>query len=138
MMNKSYSELITLNSFIERYEYLRIGGKIGEETFGYERFVNQELYHSGRWKKFRDKIIVRDNGCDLAVFGHDIFGLIFVHHINPVTIDDVINLRSCVFDPENAISTQLSTHNAIHYGDKNLLITAPVERTKNDTCLWKH
>lgn len=137
-MNKSYSELIRFKSFIERYEYLRIGGKIGEKTFGYERFLNQQLYHTGRWLSFRDKIIVRDNGCDLAIDGFDIYDSVLVHHINPITIDDVLNLRSCVFDPENVVSTQLSTHNAIHYGDRSLLILTPNERTKNDTCLWKH
>ena len=100
--------------------------------------MNQEFYHSDDWLRFRDKIIVRDNGCDLAVDGFNIYGPIIIHHINPITYDDLINRSPSVFDPENVISTKLSTHNAIHYGDESLLILAPIERTKNDTCPWRH
>lgn len=138
MMIKTYSELIRLPTFIERYRYLRLNGKVGEATFGFQRWLNQELYHSDIWLSFRDKIIVRDNGCDLAVEGFEIRGSILIHHINPITYDDIMNRNPIVFDPENAISTKLSTHNAIHYGDESLLILAPIERSKNDTCPWRH
>lgn len=138
MTIKTYSELIKFPTFEERYRYLKLNGKVGEATFGFQRWVNQEFYHSDDWLRFRDKIIVRDNGCDLAVDGFNIYGPIIIHHINPITYDDLINRSPAVFDPENVISTKLSTHTAIHYGDESLLILAPIERTKNDTCPWKH
>lgn len=126
-----------LPTFEERYRYLKIGGAIGVETFGYDRYLNQILYNSPEWKRFRHKIIVRDNGCDLALEGFEIHGSILVHHINPITVEDVIRRNPCVFDPENVISTMLRTHNAIHYGDESLLLLAPKERTINDTCPWR-
>lgn len=134
---KTYSELITLSTFEERYRYLRLGGSVGKETFGYDRYLNQILYHSDEWKRFRRDIIIRDNGCDLAMSGFDIFNRALVHHINPITIEDVINCNPMIFDPENVITTTHNTHQAIHYGDEGLLIRAPTERSKNDTCLWK-
>ena len=137
MMTKSYLEMIQLPTFEERYEYLKLGGLVGEETFGYDRYLNQVLYRSSEWKRFRRDIILRDNGCDLACDGYDIIGKILIHHINPITIDDIMNRSSCLFDPNNVISTSLNTHNAIHYGDAELLMTGPIERTKNDTCPWK-
>lgn len=137
MMNKSYLEMIQLPTFEERYEYLKLGGLVGEETFGYDRYLNQVLYRSSEWKRFRRDIILRDNGCDLACAGYDIIGKVLIHHINPITIDDITNRNSCLFDPNNVISTSLNTHNAIHYGDAELLMTGPIERTKNDTCPWK-
>ena len=137
MMTKSYLEMIQLSTFEERYEYLKLGGLVGEETFGYDRYLNQVLYRSSEWKRFRRDIILRDNGCDLACDGYDIIGKILIHHINPITIDDIMNRSSCLFDPNNVISTSLNTHNAIHYGDAELLMTGPIERTKNDTCPWK-
>lgn len=137
MMNKSYLEMMQLPTFEERYEYLKLGGLVGEETFGYDRYLNQVLYRSSEWKRFRRDIILRDNGCDLACDGYDIIGKILIHHINPITIDDITNRNSCLFDPNNVISTSLNTHNAIHYGDAELLMTGPIERTKNDTCPWK-
>ena len=137
MMTKSYLEMIQLPTFEERYEYLKLGGLVGEETFGYDRYLNQVLYRSPEWKRFRRDIILRDNGCDLACDGYDIIGKILIHHINPITIDDITNRSSCLFDPNNVISTSLNTHNAIHYGDAELLTTGPIERTKNDTCPWK-
>ena len=137
MMNKSYLEMIQLPTFEERYEYLKLGGLIGEKTFGYDRYLNQVLYRSSEWKRFRRDIILRDNGCDLACDGYDIIGKVLIHHINPITIDDITNRNSCLFDPNNVISTSLNTHNAIHYGDAELLMTGPIERTKNDTCPWK-
>ena len=135
---KTYSELITLPTFIERYNYLKLGGRVGADTFGFDRHLNQMLYqHNPRWKNARDIVIIRDNGCDLGVEGHEIHGKIIVHHMNPITIDDVLNDRDWIYDPEFLISTVHNTHNAIHYSDENLLVTAPIVRTKNDTCPWK-
>lgn len=138
MSIKTYSELITIPTFIERFRYVKLGGTIGEETFGFDRYLNQLLYKSQRWKDTRDFVIIRDNGCDLGVDGHDIHGKIIVHHMNPITIEDVLYERDCVFDPEFLISTRLATHNAIHYGDESLLVIAPVERRRNDMCPWRH
>ena len=137
MMNRSYSELITIPTYEDRFHYLQLNGAVGKDTFGHDRYLNQILYNSKEWKRFRDEIIIRDNGCDLAFEGYDIHGRILVHHINPVTVDDVVNRNPIVFDPENVICVTHNTHNAIHYGDESLLITAPVERTKHDTCPWK-
>lgn len=136
---KTYSELITLPSFIERYRYLKIGGRVGSDTFGHERYLNQMLYSSSEWKRFRRGIILRDNGCDLGDPDRPIpSGVsIYVHHINPITPDDVINRNPIIFDPENAISVTHITHNAIHYGDESLLITDPIVREPNDTCPWR-
>lgn len=137
MMIKTYSELIAFPTYEERFRYLQLKGAVGKDTFGYDRYLNQILYNSQEWKRFRDKIIIRDNGCDLACEGYDIHGRILVHHINPIRVDDVVNRNQIVFDPENVVCVTHNTHNAIHYGDESLLILAPVERTKNDTCLWK-
>lgn len=134
---RTYSELISLPTFTERFEYLKLNGKVGYETFGYDRYLNQVLYRSAEWKRFRNGIIIRDNGCDLACEDREIAGNIIVHHLNPITVDDVLRRNPCVFDPENVISTCLDTHNAIHYGDLDLLVVGPVIRTKNDTCPWK-
>lgn len=116
---------------------MQLQGAVGKDTFGYDRYLNQVLYNSQEWKRFRNEIIIRDNGCDLACEGYDIHGRILVHHINPITVDDVVNRNPSVFDPENVICVTHNTHNAIHYGDESLLITAPIERTRNDTCPWK-
>lgn len=137
-MIKTYSELIRIPTFEERYRYLRLFSIVGEETFGFKRWLNQEFYHSDEWSRFRDEIIIRDRGCDLAVEGFEIYDPIIIHHLNPVTFDDISNQNSCLFDPENVVCTKLSTHNAIHYGDETLLPKSLVERTKNDTCPWKH
>lgn len=137
MIIKTYSELITLPTFEERYAYLRLGGTVGKETFGYDRYLNQILYSSGEWKSFRRDIIIRDNGCDLACEGYDIFVRALVHHINPITVEDVLNRNPMIFDPENVITTTHNTHQAIHYGDESLLIRAPTERTQFDTCPWR-
>lgn len=137
MRTKTYSELITLPTFEERFEYLQLKGIVGQETFGFDRYLNQILYNSKEWKHLRNEIIVRDNGCDLALEGFEIHGRILIHHINPITIDDAIKRREKVFDPENLICVTHNTHNAIHYGDKSLLITGPIERRANDTCPWK-
>lgn len=134
---KTYSEMLTYDTFLARFRYLRLSGKVGVETFGYDRYLNQILYTSDEWRRFRDQIILRDNGCDLACEGYTIHGKILVHHLNPITVEDVIERNPCIFDPENAIATTLITHNAIHYGDENLLITEPIVRAPNDTCPWK-
>ena len=135
---KCYSELITIPTFEERFRYLKLDGRIGQETFGFDRHLNQMIYQkSPRWKKARDLVIIRDNGCDLGVEGHEIYGKIIVHHMNPITLEDILNDRDWIYDPEFLISTIHNTHNAIHYGDERLLVTAPTVRTKNDTCPWK-
>ena len=137
MKTKSYSELIRLPTFLDRYRYLKIGGRIGEDTFGFDRYLNQTLYRSAEWKRFRREIVVRDEGRDLGCDGYEIVGNILVHHINPITIEDVLNRDPKIFDPENVICVSHNTHNAIHYGGENLLITEPVIRKPNDTCPWK-
>lgn len=138
MITKSYSELIKLETFEERYEYLRLGGVVGKETFGFDRYLNQAFYKSHDYLKFRREIIIRDMGCDLGISDRSIAGLIIVHHINPITIDDIRYKRlEVLINPENAICVSTRTHNAIHYGDDSLLIKAPIERSKNDTCPWK-
>lgn len=135
---RTYSELIELPTFEERFRYLKLSGRVGEETFGRDRYINQLLYQRNRdWKHIRNEVILRDNGCDLGCEGHEIYGQILVHHMNPITIEDVLNLDPKVFDPEFLISTMHRTHNAIHYGNEELLITAPIERRKNDTCPWR-
>lgn len=136
-MIKTYTELSKLSTFEERYRYLRLNGTVGEETFGFDRYLNQVFYRSQKWKSVRDYVIVRDNGCDLGIEGHDIYGKIIIHHMNPITIDDIERESSYLLDPEFLITTMINTHNAIHYGDESLLITAPIERRKNDTCPWK-
>lgn len=137
MKIRTYSELILLPTFEERFQYLRLDGKVGAETFGFDRYLNQVFYRSQKWKSVRDYVIIRDNGCDLGIEGHEIYGKILVHHMNPISIDDVLNESDFLLDPEFLISTIHNTHNAIHYGDENLLITAPIERSKNDTCPWR-
>lgn len=136
-MIRTYSELITLPTFEERFRYLRLDGCVGRETFGFDRYLNQTFYRSAEWKKLRDQIIVRDNGCDLGMEGFNIYGRILIHHMNPLNVEDFLNRSEYLLNPEYLIAVSHTTHNAIHYGDENLLITAPVERRPNDTCLWK-
>ena len=137
MKIRTYSKLITLPTFEERYKYLQLNGSIGEETFGFDRYFNQMFYHSKRWKKIKDKIIVRDAGCDLGMIGYEIWGKIYIHHMNPVTLKDIEDQSEFLLDPEYLICTTLNTHNAIHYGDISLLPQTPIERKPNDTCPWK-
>ena len=137
MISKSYKELCSLRLFEDRFEYLRLNGVIGKETFGHLRFINQKFYHSDDWIRFRDKVIIRDSSCNLGVEGYEILGRVIIHHINPITYDDIYNMRSCVFDMDNVICTDLLTHNAIHYGDNGLLVKIPDERYKFDTCPWR-
>lgn len=136
-MNRSYSELMRLETFEERYDYLKLSAKIGEKTFGYERYLNQIFYGTPEWKAFRREIIIRDNGCDLGLEGYDITDRIEVHHINPITIEMIEKNDPMLMDPENAICTSARTHKAIHYGDEKLLRKMePTIRKPNDTSPW--
>lgn len=138
-MIKTYSELITLSTFEERYEYLRLDGNVGVETFGFERYLNQKFYSSKEWKNIRDEITTRDNGCDLACDGYEIFGRVYIHHINPVSLGDIKNISDFLINPEYLITTTFETHNAIHYGNENYTKSyISIERNKNDTCPWKN
>ena len=138
MSIRTYSELITLPTFKERYEYLKLNGRVGEETFGFDRYLNQAFYKSEEWRAVRDYVIIRDNGCDLGMEGHEIFGRILIHHMNPISKRDILDRSDLLLNPEYLICTIKNTHDAIHFGDENLLIVAPIERRKNDTCPWKH
>lgn len=135
---KSYSEMIRLNTFLERFEYLKLKGKVGDETFGYSRYLNQHFYHTREWKDVRDQVIIRDNGCDLAMPDREIRDRILIHHINPITEEDILDRNPLVFDLDNLVCVSKLTHDAIHYGDSNLLLSDTIViRTKNDTCPWR-
>lgn len=134
---RTYSELIKLPTFEERFQYLKLDGKVGEATFGFDRYLNQILYHSEEWRRVRHKIIVRDNGCDLGIPDREIDGRILVHHMNPIYVKDILERTEYLFNPEYLICTLKSTHDAIHYGDESLLLLPPIERLKNDTCPWR-
>lgn len=136
-MIRTYTELIQLQTFEERYRYLQLNGSVGADTFGFDRYLNQTFYRSKEWKLIRDKVIVRDNGCDLGVEGYEIHGRIYIHHMNPLLLEDIIDRTEFLLNPEYLITTTHSTHNAIHYGDESLLVTAPIERAPNDTCPWR-
>ena len=139
MRIRSYSELSKLKTFEERFEYLRLDGKVGVDTFGFDRIFNQMFYTSKEWKSIRDQVIVRDNGCDLGIEGYEIYGQrIIIHHMNPISLEDIERGSKFLLDPEYLITTVHTTHNAIHYGDESLLITIPIERSRNDTCPWRH
>lgn len=135
---RTYSELITLPTFEERFQYLQLNGFVGKETFGFDRYLNQNFYRSKEWRRIRDQVIVRDCGCDLGIPDRELFDNIIVHHMNPVVTNDIIHMTDYLTNPEYLICTSLMTHNAIHYGDESLLITAPIERRPNDTCPWRH
>lgn len=137
MSIRTYSELITLPTFEERFRYLQLGGKVGEDTFGHDRYLNQMFYTSDEWRRIRRDVIVRDNGCDLGIQDREIHGLIIIHHMNPITIEDIINRSEFLLNPEYLISTVKNTHDAIHFSDERILITDPIERRPNDTCPWK-
>ena len=134
---RTYSELISFKTFLERYRYLRIGGRVGEETFGFDRYINQEFYKSKEWRSVRDEVIIRDNGCDLGIEGREISGRIIIHHMNPITAKDIVDRPKYVLNPDFLICTIKNTHDAIHYGDEELLLTEFAVRTKNDTCPWR-
>ena len=137
MIIKRYSELKQLKTFEERFEYLRLNGRVGQDTFGFDRVFNQMFYRSTEWKRLRDYVIARDNGCDLGIEGREIYTRPIIHHMNPITLDDIRENTEFLMNPEYLITTIHSTHNAIHYGDQNLLTKDPITRTKNDTCPWK-
>ena len=136
-MIRTYSELMMRDSFIDRYKYLKLVGQVGVDTFGLDRYINQMLYRSSRWQRTRRDVIIRDEACDLAMVGYDIGDKIIVHHMNPLTLEDIEDDREEIYDPEFLICTSFRTHNAIHYGDEELLPRLPVERRRNDTCPWK-
>ena len=138
MSIRTYSELIALPTFEERFKYLQLNGQVGESTFGFDRYMNQVFYRSQKWKSIRDFVIIRDCGCDLGVEGYDIHGKIIIHHMNPLSMRDIETESDFLLNPDFLICTTHNTHNAIHYGDENLLVIAPIERTKNDTCPWRH
>lgn len=138
MSIRTYSELILLPTFEERFKYLQLNGRVGDDAFGFDRYVNQNFYRSAEWKRIRDQIIIRDNGCDLAFEGYEIYGRILIHHMNPITISDIKFSTEYLMNPEYLICVTHNTHNAIHYGDEKQIITGPIVRTKNDTCPWKH
>ena len=134
---RTYSELIQLPTFEERFRYLQLSGSVGKETFGFDRYINQNFYRSSAWKRVRDRVIVRDNGCDLGIDDRIMYGKILIHHVNPINHEDILNMTDILLNPEYLICVTLDTHNAIHYGDEDLLIKDPIVRFKNDTCPWK-
>lgn len=136
MRIRTYKELSRLKTFEERYSYLRLCGEVGSSTFGFDRFLNQRFYKSKEWLRVKSKVILRDNGCDLGIEGYDIYDRIIVHHMNPVTIEDLEKGSDFILDPEFLICTTHNTHNAIHYGDESLLYSLPQERKPGDTKLW--
>ena len=135
-MIKTYNEMIKLPTFEERFEYLKLGGYVGKETFGFDRYLNQVLYRSYEWKQIRNQIILRDKGCDLAVEGREIFDKILVHHINPITLEDINNRNPEIFNPNNLVTVSFNTHQAIHFSSADILVKDPVERKPGDTNLW--
>lgn len=136
-MTRTYSELSMLSTFEERFEYLKLGGAVGEDTFGFERYLNQKFYRSREWKRIRDLVIIRDNGCDLGIDGRFIVSHIIIHHLNPINSSDIRLVTTNLLNPEYLICVSHDTHNAIHYGDKNLLAKDYIGRTPDDTTLWK-
>ena len=135
-MIRTYSDLSKLKTLENRYKYLALHGQVGEATFGFDRYMNQEFYRSREWRRVRDDVILRDNGCDLGIEGHDIHRGLYIHHMNPMTLADIRNRDESILDPEFLITVRLMTHNAIHYGDERLLPRPPVERRPGDTKLW--
>ena len=136
-MIRTYEELSRLKTFEERFEYLKLNGQVGKDTFGFDRIFNQIFYKSKEWRSVRNQVIIRDNGCDLGSEGHDIYGKIIIHHMNPISIKDIESNSEFLLNPDYLICTSHNTHNAIHYGDESLLFQAPVERYMNDTCPWR-
>lgn len=135
---RTYKELSELKTFEERFAYLRLNGQVGKDTFGFDRIFNQKFYTSKEWRALRDFVILRDNGCDLGIEGHEIYGQkIIIHHLNPISLDDIANKTDFLMNPEYLITTIHNTHNAIHYSDESLLQTGPVIRSANDTCPWR-
>jgi hypothetical protein len=133
---RTYKELSRLDTFEERYRYLKLSGNLGERTFGFDRWINQRFYKSQEWKSVRNHVIVRDNGCDLGIPGYEIFMNLIIHHMNPLSVEDVKHGDERIIDPNFLITTSLQTHNAIHYGDESMLPRGPIERKMGDTTLW--
>lgn len=127
-----------LPTFKERFEYLKLSGRVGEETFGFDRWINQKFYRSAEWKHIRDQVIIRDNGCDLGVEGREIYGKILIHHMNPITKKDILDRTDLLLNPMYLISVTKQTHDAIHYSDEYILMNDPIVRSRNDTCPWRH
>lgn len=136
-MTKSYLKMSEFQTFEERLEYLMLDGKVGENTFGFDRYLNQALYKSKEWRSLREKIIIRDNGCDLGVEGYEINDRILIHHINPITQRNILERDASIFDPNNLVSVSKRTHDAIHYSSSLIVTNKPKIRTANDTCPWK-
>lgn len=136
-MRKTYTEMCSLPTFEERFRYLQLNGAVGSATFGGARYLNQALYKSDLWKRTKRKVILRDNGCDLGIEGREIMDKIYVHHINPISAEDILNRDPVIFDPENLVTVSLNTHNAIHYSSEDILVKLPEERRPNDTCPWR-
>ena len=136
-MTRTYEELSKLKTFKERFEYLQLDGRVASDTFGFDRYLNQQFYKSDKWRKIRDIVILRDNGCDLGVKGYDIHGKLYIHHMNPLNQDDILNQTDYLLNPNYLICTSHNTHNAIHYGSYELVNKEPIERVPNDTCPWK-
>lgn len=137
-ISRNYTELSKINTYKKRFDYLKLKGSVGKETFGFDRLFNQRFYTSAEWKHVRDQVIVRDNGCDLGFPDFPIYGRIYIHHMNPFTMEDLERNASVLLNPEYLICVSFYTHNAIHYGTESLLPKEPVVRKKNDTCPWKH
>lgn len=135
---RTYSDLIQLPTFEDRFDYLRLDGVVGKDTFGFDRYLNQQFYRSSEWKRIRNQVIVRDNGCDLGIDDYEIHGRILIHHMNPISIEDLQHMSDLLMNPEYLICVSHRTHNAIHYGDESLVVRAPIERSQNDTCPWRH
>lgn len=138
MIIRTYNELMLLPTFKERFEYLKLSGRVGEETFGFDRWLNQKFYRSAEWKNIRDLVIIRDNGCDLGIEGREIYGKILIHHMNPITKKDILERTDLLLNPKYLISVTKQTHDAIHYSDESILMNDPIARSKNDTCPWRH
>lgn len=138
MMIRTYQDLLTFQTFEERFKYLKLHGKVGEDTFGFDRVFNQMFYRSKEWKRIRNEIIVRDLGCDLGIEGREILNSPVIHHMNPISIDDIRNSTEFLLNPNYLITVTSNTHRAIHYGDESMLALDPIDRHPNDTCPWKH
>lgn len=138
MIIRTYNELMLLPTFEERFEYLKLSGRVGEETFGFDRWLNQKFYRSAEWKHLRDQVIIRDNGRDLGVEGREIYGKILIHHMNPISKKDILERTDLLLNPMYLISVTKQTHDAIHYSDDSILMKDPIVRSRNDTCPWRH
>lgn len=136
-MIRTYSELACLETFEQRFKYLELDGQVGQETFGFDRYLNQKFYRSPEWRRVRQEVILRDNGCDLGIEDRPIFGNVIIHHINPMSVDDIKHKETWVLDPDFLICTCKRTHDAIHYSDESIIFSEPIQRSPDDTCLWR-